>query len=69
MQVEGTLFKVPRYPFVRSSEVFRDMFQLPTPKYATPEGSSDQNPLFLDGIKKTDFRRLLKLMFPMSVEL
>jgi hypothetical protein len=60
---------VPRYPFVRTSEVFRDMFSLPVPDIPSVEGSSDENPLFLEGVDKADFRCLLKVMFPMSVVL
>jgi hypothetical protein len=65
MQVEGTLFKVPRQPFVRTSEVFHDMFALPIPEASSPEGSTDENPLFLEGVRKVDFHRLLKVIFPM----
>lgn len=68
MQVEGSLFKVPRESFVENSELFRAMFQLPVPSGRSPDGSSDQNPLRLDGIEKTDFLQLLKVMFPRSVE-
>jgi hypothetical protein len=67
MQVEDTLFKIPRYLFEESSDVFRDMFQLPAQEDVPREGSSDENPLFLSGICKTDFRLLLKaLNFPAS---
>jgi len=63
--VEDTLFKLPRYLFEESSEVFRDMFQLPTPKDISHDGDSDEQPLFLEGVRKVDFRRLLKAMeFP-----
>jgi len=62
--VEGCLFKLPRAPFERNSEVFQDMFGLPVPENTVTDGSSDENPLRLDGVKKADFRQLLKVMFP-----
>jgi hypothetical protein len=41
------------------------MFQLPTPKDISHDGDSDEQPLFLEGVRKVDFRRLLKAMeFP-----
>jgi hypothetical protein len=63
MQVENTLFRVPRHHFEQESEVFRDMFQLPIAEDATPDGCSDEQPLRLDGILKQDFRQLLRVMF------
>jgi hypothetical protein len=64
MQVENTLFRVPRHHFEQESEVFRDMFQLPIAEDTTPDGCSDEQPLRLDGILKQDFRQLLRVMFP-----
>ena len=64
MEVEGTLFRVPRHPFEQESEVFRDMFRLPIPKDSVPDGCNDSRPLRLDGILKKDFRPLLRVMFP-----
>jgi len=63
--VEDTLFKLPRYLFEESSGVFRDMFLIPTPKNTSHDGDSDEQPLFLEGVRVVDFRRLLKAMkFP-----
>jgi len=64
MQVEDTLYRVPRHPFEQESEVFRDMFGLPIVKGAIPDGLSDEQPLHLEGIMKEDFRQLLRIMFP-----
>ncbi|KIM84445.1 hypothetical protein PILCRDRAFT_67743, partial [Piloderma croceum F 1598] len=65
--VEGILFKLPRYLFEESSDLFRDMFSLPAPEGASYDGCSDEQPLFLEGVRKADFRRLLKAMkFPAS---
>ena len=62
-QVEDTLFKVPQAPFVRESEVFRDMFDLPVPEDAESDGTSEAHPLRLDGIQLNTFRPFLKAMY------
>jgi BTB/POZ domain len=67
-QVEGCLFKVPRTYFERDSEVFCALFQLPVAQDTPIEGSSDQKPLRLEGIKEDDFRQLLRVMYPRSVD-
>jgi len=66
--VENQLFKVPRRNFAVESEVFADMFQLPAPTMdgRALDGSSDDQPLRLDGIKKSDFVQLLRVMFPLD---
>jgi len=65
--VENELFKVPRRNFAIESEVFSDMFQLPPPTDGTPpDGSSDDRPIRLDGIKKSDFIQLLRVIFPID---
>jgi hypothetical protein len=63
------LFKLPRAPFERNSEVFQEMFGLPVPANTVTDGSGDENPLRLDGVKKDDFRQLLRVMFPRFVGL
>jgi hypothetical protein len=67
IQVEDTYFNLPRHYFEHYSVVFRDMFQLPSSNDEPLDGSSKELPLRLDGVDKTDFRRLLKVMFHMSV--
>jgi len=66
--VENQLFKVPRRNFAIESEIFSDMFQLPVPSEdeRALDGSSDDQPLRLDGIKKSDFIQLLRAMFPLD---
>ena len=65
LQMEGTLFKLPRYLFEESSDIFRDMFSLPVPEGTSYDGCSDEQPLILEGVRKEDFRCLLKAMkFP-----
>ena len=61
LQVEGCLFKVPRGP-LEESTVFADMFVLPQGDQATVEGQSDQNPIVLQGIDKSDFEQLLRVL-------
>ncbi|KAF5355561.1 hypothetical protein D9758_006326 [Tetrapyrgos nigripes] len=61
--VESTLFKVPKYHFETSSEVFRDMLMVPSGAEG-PEGTSDANPIRLDGVKAIDFKRLVEILYP-----
>ena len=63
-QVENQLFKVPSRNFANESDIFSDMFQLP-PIDGTPDGLSDDQPIRLYGIKKSDFIQLLRVMFPL----
>ncbi|KAL5490048.1 hypothetical protein ACEPAI_4881 [Sanghuangporus weigelae] len=60
-EVESTLFRVPRHPFEANSGTFRDMFAS-IPETLTAEGSSDINPLILNGVAATDFRALVKAL-------
>ena len=62
VQVEDTLFKVPKRTFEENSEVFRNMFAIPCGANST-EGVSDDRPIVLQGIKLADFRTLLQVMF------
>ena len=58
-QVEDVLFKVPRLPFEHDS-AFSDAFKLPPIDHPDGhEGSSDEHPLILEGIKEAEFRALL----------
>jgi hypothetical protein len=68
-QVEKTLFKIPRYHFENSSEVFCDMFALPRADHTSPEGNSDENPIKLEGISAFDFEQLLYVLYPRYVVL
>jgi len=62
--VEDRLYKVPRCYFEQESEVFRDMFTLPVSVKTVADGSSDSNPLRLEGIDKNDFKQLLRVIYP-----
>lgn len=61
-QVEGTLFKVPRYKFEENSSVFKDMFDIPATD--NQEGWADDNPIRLDSVEKIDFQRFLTALMP-----
>ncbi|KIM37710.1 hypothetical protein M413DRAFT_254032 [Hebeloma cylindrosporum] len=67
IKVEDRLFCVPRCEFVQSSEVFADMFLLPSAPGANPEGRDREHPLVLEGYKKDEFACLLKVMYPTYV--
>jgi hypothetical protein len=43
------------------------MFQLPIPESDLPDGVTVEKPLRLEGIKKEDFRCLLKILYPKCV--
>ncbi len=47
------------------SEVFSKMFTLPPPPGEEVEGQSDDKPIRLEGVKKEEFRSLLRLLYPM----
>ena len=66
-QVEDTLFSVPRCEFEQSSEVFADMFLLPSGPSASIEGQVKEHPIILEGYRKDDFACLLKVMYPTYV--
>ncbi|TFK24113.1 hypothetical protein FA15DRAFT_694653 [Coprinopsis marcescibilis] len=59
-QVENVLYKVPRDNFVKHSEIFESMFQLPN---SSKEGTCNEFPIKLEGYKKSDFESLLKLLY------
>ncbi|KAJ7192290.1 hypothetical protein GGX14DRAFT_480320 [Mycena pura] len=63
-KVEDHLFKVPRYHFEQSSEIFATTFTLPPGDGNRTEGKSDKNPVVLEGITCIDFQRLLKVLYP-----
>ncbi|KAH9857399.1 hypothetical protein C2E23DRAFT_719588 [Lenzites betulinus] len=64
-RVEDVLFKVPRRPFEDDSEVFSNMFTLPPANHPSGiEGSSDHNPLLLQGVTAEEFKALLYVLFP-----
>ena len=58
---------MPRCEFEQSSEVFADMFRLPSGPSASIEGQVKEHPIILEGYKKDDFACLLKVMYPTYV--
>lgn len=66
MQVEDTLFKVPRYGLPGDSAIFDAMFS----RAPGAAGSSDDTPIVLDAdVTVDDFRSLLKATCPPCVYL
>ncbi|KAF8271084.1 hypothetical protein EI94DRAFT_634469 [Lactarius quietus] len=61
--VENTLFRVHRYFFARDSSWFRDRLPYPPPPGETAKGSSENLPLVLEGISKTEFERFLWVFY------
>jgi len=59
-EVEKCFFDVPRRWF-EDSPVFCKMFELPIVQNTMPDGSI-RRPFRLDGIDKTDFKQLLRVM-------
>ncbi|KAJ7614801.1 hypothetical protein FB45DRAFT_802028 [Roridomyces roridus] len=55
--VENQLFKVHRHFLVRESEIFNQMFLCPPPSHGQ-DGSSDEQPITLDGVTAVEFERL-----------
>jgi hypothetical protein len=64
LQVDKTLFKVPRAVF-NNSEVFQDKFAMPLTDGEPIEETCDEHPLRLEGHSATEFRRLLKVLLPL----
>jgi hypothetical protein len=61
MQVEGSLFKVPRSYFEKHSDLFRETY-LSCLQGEVPDGLTDKQPLRLDGVDAAEFVCLLKAM-------
>ncbi|KDQ63981.1 hypothetical protein JAAARDRAFT_27659 [Jaapia argillacea MUCL 33604] len=65
--VEDTLFRVPRRNFEMESDTFGGMFTLVQPEQSTTEGSSDDDPIYLEGYSKVDFQRFLRVLLPLRI--
>ncbi|KAF8808883.1 hypothetical protein BYT27DRAFT_7029333, partial [Phlegmacium glaucopus] len=68
-KVEDMLFRVPRCEFEQSSEVFADMFRLPSGAAERTEGQGTKHPIVLEGYRKDEFSSLLKVMYPRAKSL
>ena len=64
-QVEGCLFKVPKYHFVRSATIFPVSLDQPQEEVLNAEGYSEESPIFLPGTTKADFESLMKILYPL----
>jgi hypothetical protein len=65
VQVEDTLFKVPRQQFLQSP-IFKTTFTLPAGE-SNAEGLSDDCPFQLQGVTKAAFESLLQIMYPLTL--
>ena len=62
-QVEDTLFRIHRYFLTRDSAYFRTQLPHPPSPGDSFKGSSDNNPLVLEGALKVDFERFLWVFY------
>ncbi|KAF8161492.1 hypothetical protein B0H34DRAFT_381777 [Crassisporium funariophilum] len=66
IQVEDNIFQVPKHHF-REAEPFRTAFTLPSQQGTEVEGLSENNPIKLMGIVKSDFQAILKIFYPLQI--
>jgi hypothetical protein len=59
--------KVHRFFFSRDSEVFRDMFSFEPFEGEEEEGTSDENPIRLDGQDLRQMECFLSVLYPVCV--
>ncbi|KAF9050394.1 hypothetical protein BJ165DRAFT_1000319 [Panaeolus papilionaceus] len=66
LKVEDTLFCVPKTGLVKSGTFFDGLFNQDASEIAISpsQGSSDEDPIVLDGVSKDHFQDLLRLIFP-----
>ncbi|KAF7309190.1 hypothetical protein MKEN_01121600 [Mycena kentingensis (nom. inval.)] len=70
LQVQNTLFQIPKSCLQQNSEIFAHMFEIPQPEAgdgSTIQGQSDENPILLEGVSAADFKSLIKVLFPTCV--
>ncbi|KAH9486151.1 hypothetical protein JR316_0000215 [Psilocybe cubensis] len=65
-RVENTVFRVPKQAFDLEETIFKDMFALPAPVSEIQEGSSNEYPIYLEGIEADDFRSFLRVLCPLG---
>jgi len=61
-EVEGRLFRVPSYQFFKESPEFSEINKL-----STHVRANDGNPIRLENVFQSDFRSLLKVLYPLSL--
>ncbi|KAF9050395.1 hypothetical protein BJ165DRAFT_1000502 [Panaeolus papilionaceus] len=67
LQVEDTLFCVPKSGLVEEGTYFNSLLSQVRTDFgsqASSPGSSDHNPIILDGVKKNHFQHFLRLIYP-----
>ncbi|KAF5332218.1 hypothetical protein D9611_008018 [Ephemerocybe angulata] len=60
LKVDDMLYRIPKHHLVQSSQVFRDMFDLP--QGPDSEGSTEENPIVLTGCTNEEFESLLEVL-------
>lgn len=56
---------MPRYMLLQESDNFAELYKLPSSAgTAENPGTSDSNPIILEGVDAVDFFRLLCLLYP-----
>jgi len=63
-EVEGRLFRVPSYQFFKESPEFSEINKLSTHVRAADDSGS---PIRLENVSQSDFRTLLKVLYPLSL--
>lgn len=57
---------MPEHELKAHSHVFENMFSMPpNSEDGAVEGTSDDKPIHLEGVKKEAFKLLLKLLYPL----
>ena len=67
VEVEMTLFRVPRHWFEVEGSLFQTLFSLPSPMENGEhmEGRDDKSPIVLGAITKEFFQGFLRVMYPL----
>ncbi|KAF8961859.1 hypothetical protein BDZ97DRAFT_1920976 [Flammula alnicola] len=61
--IQGRLYKVHRYFFIRESEVFKSMFGCPPSVEGGKDGDSDEKPIHLPQVTCAEFEALLDFFY------
>jgi hypothetical protein len=62
LQLNNTIYRVPRYPLEQVSKAFASMFE--TARANTAEGTSDDHPIVLHDVPVEEFETMLLLLYP-----
>ncbi|KAF8961862.1 hypothetical protein BDZ97DRAFT_1759686 [Flammula alnicola] len=61
--IQGRLYKVHRHFFIQESEVFKSMFDCPSPPGGNQDGDSDETPIYLPEVTCAEFEALLDFFY------